>query len=465
MVGLGHDMIVTALACICEYKYGVTIDSLDIRHYSHECAENRLGREVPFSGGKMPSQIESESPFQRRPLNEILADPNSRRPATVVCYDQRGSTRAKLTKSEAEWVAQAVKVFDTILDIAQDERPGVAWSFVGDGLMLFYDGDDEATAATQTAIRVQERLAELNRPAANGALLGVIDVKVSVGASTGEPWWFETTPGHPNVIGTCADTAARLCGAATPQAILIDDETASVMNPRRLDSLYGKATGRTPGQYLGDKQHAALKGITDPVGYQEILWEQQRFGVRSEMATPPAGPSEPVVPVYPAPAAPAPAAELRAVGDTRPEKLTGKIKFFSLEKNFGFIISASGEQFFFARSLLSYPDDAGDLEADDEVAFMALPAVSKGKSRRAGAVLVIDDYAEAVLVVAPSDQRRHGWLEIKDDEDHRWLLYMPAPAGDMSFSKGQELEFKVVMGPRGPEATEVTVPTEGEAAA
>ena len=32
-----------------------------------------------------------------RPLNEILADPNSRRPATVVCYDQRGSTRAKLT--------------------------------------------------------------------------------------------------------------------------------------------------------------------------------------------------------------------------------------------------------------------------------------------------------------------------------------------------------------------------------
>lgn len=411
----------------------------------------------------MPSQLEDTPPFQRRPLNEILADPNSRRPATVACYDQRGSTLAKLTKSEAEWVAQAVKVFDTIVDIAQDECPNVAWSFVGDGLILFYDGDDEATPATQTAMKVQERLAELNRPAANGALLGVIDVKVSVGISTGEPWWFETTPGHPNVIGTCADTAARLCGAATPQAILIDDETASVMNPRRLDSLYGKATGRTPSQYLGDKQYVALKGITDPVGYHEILWEQQRFGVRSEMATPPAGPPEAadLAPVYPTPAAPPAVAELRAVGDTRPEKLTGKVKFFSVEKNFGFITSAGGEEFFFARSLLSYPEDAGDLKADDQVAFMALPPLKNGRNRRAGAVLVIDDYAEAVLVVAPNDQRRHGWLEIKDDEDHRWLLYMPASAGGMSFSKGQELEFKVVIGSRGgPEATEVAVPSQ-----
>lgn len=413
----------------------------------------------------MSSQPGAQSPVQRRPLNEILADPNSRRSATVACYDQRGSTRAKLTKSEAEWVAQAVKVFDTILDIAQRDCPTVAWSFLGDGLMLFYDGDDEATAATQTAIKVQERLAELNRPAANGALLGVIDVKVSVGISTGEPWWFETSPGHPNVIGTCADTAARLCGAATAQAIFIDDETASVMNPKRLDSLYGRATGRTPQQYLGDKQHAALKGITDPVGYHEIVWEQQRFGVRSEMATPPSGPGEPAGRAVARPDSPSTPAcpagnDLRAVVDTRPEKLTGKMKFFSQEKNFGFITTASGEEFFFARSLLVYPDDAGDLKAGDEVAFMALQPISSGKSRRAGAVLVVDDYANAVLVVAPNDQRRHGWLEIKDDEDHRWLLYMPAPTEEMSFSKGQELDFKVVIGPRGPEATEVTLPSQ-----
>jgi class 3 adenylate cyclase/cold shock CspA family protein len=408
----------------------------------------------------MSSQTEEQARTQRRPLNEILADPSSRRPATVACYDQRGSTRAKLTKSEAEWVAQAAKVIDTILGVAEEDCPSVAWSFTGDGVMLFYDGDEEATTAVKTAIRVQERLAKLNRPA-DGALLGVIDVKVSVGIATGEPWWFETTPGHPNVIGTCADIAARLCGAATAQAIFIDDETASVMNPKRLHSLYGAAIGRTPLQYLGDKQHAALKGINDPVGYHEILWEQQRFGVRSEMATPPSGAPQAVEGKG---SGGMPGAALRPV-DGRPEKLTGDIKFFSPEKGFGFITGHTGEEFYLTRSLLVYPDDADDLKAGDKVAFLAVPPTREGRNRRAGAVLVADDYATAALVAPPTEQRRHGWLEIKDQDGHRWLLYMAPTPNTARFAKGEELEFKVVIGTRGAEATEVDLPRRGEDAA
>jgi class 3 adenylate cyclase/cold shock CspA family protein len=400
----------------------------------------------------------NDTASRRRPLNEILADPRSRRAATVACYDIRDSTRAKLMKSESEWVAQSVKVIDTIVSVAEEDCPTVAWSFLGDGMMLFYDGDDLATKAVQTAIRVQERLAELNRPA-NGALLGVIDVKMSVGISTGEPWWFETTPGHPNVIGTCADTAARLCGAATAQAIFIDGETASVMNPKKLVSLYGIATGRNPSQYTGDKQSAALKGIPDPVAYHEVLWEQQRFGVRSEMATPSQGAG--------ATASAPPVVNLadRRAPEGRPEKVTGKVKCYNETKGFGFITAVSGEEFFFTRPLLVHPDVADDLRPGDGVAFVAVPANGEGKLRRAGAILLTDDYAVAKIEVAPTPERRYGFFEIVDREGHRWLLFVAANSCAGTVAKGDELEFKVVVGAKGPEATEIGRPAGGADAA
>lgn len=407
----------------------------------------------------MSSHESDSATSQRRPLNEILADANSRRAATVACYDQRGSTRAKLTKSEADWVGQSAKVIDTILGTAEVDRPGVAWSFTGDGVMLFYDGDDEATTAVKTAIKVQERLVELNRPS-DGALLGIIDAKVSIGIATGEPWWFETTPGHPNVVGTCADTAARLCGAATAQAIFIDGETASVMNPKRLVSLYGRATGRTPLQYLGDKQSAALKGISDPVGYYEVLWEQQTFGVRSEMATPLSGVGMPAIPNT---------SEVRSeAGSTsndRPEKLTGWVKCYEPDKGFGFIRASTGEEFYFARPHLVHEEDAEDLRVGDAVAFMAVPTLGDGKHRRAGAILIAEDYSLGKLEVTPTSERRYGWLEVKDQQGHRWLLFASATSFSGNFAKGDELEFKVVIGARGPQATEVDRPTGGADAA
>ena len=105
-----------------------------------------------------------------------------------------------------------------------------------------------------------------------------------------------------------------------------------------------------------------------------------------------------------------------------------------------------------------------DLKPGDDVAFMAVPPVNKGKNRRAEAVLVVGDYAEATLVAAPNDQRQYGWLEIKDGEGHRWLLYMRASATHPAFLKGQPLEFKLVIGSRGPEATEVTLPSQEDVA-
>jgi class 3 adenylate cyclase/cold shock CspA family protein len=399
-----------------------------------------------------------KGPVSHRPLNEIFADNTSRRAATVVCFDQRGSTHAKITKSESDWVAQTIKVYDTILTRARKYCPDVASSFTGDGMMLFYDGDDYATVAVQTAIEVQEELARLNRPA-NNALVGVIDVKVSVGIASGDPWWFETAPGHPNVIGTCADIAARLCNAATPQAILIDEETASVMNPKKIVSKHGEAEGRTPQQYVGDKQHLALKGIPDPVGYFEVLWEQQRFGVRSEMATPPSDQEKHTVD-----SPPVLKASLHAVGTRAPEKATGKIKCFSAEKGFGFITTSTGEDLYLSPSLLVYPEEAKELRVGDMVVFTIVEPAVEGRNRRAAAVLVVGEEAEATLVAVPNEQRRHGWLKIEDQRHNYWLLYASAPDLPDGVRRGDNVVFTLEVGPAGAKAVGLALAEDEESA-
>lgn len=417
-------------------------------------------------GAGDPHSFSIPGEFQpnRRLLREVFGDESSRRYGTFVCVDQRGSTRAKLVKSEATWVSENGRVWDTIISNAIELCSEVSYSFTGDGAMLFFDGEDHANVAAQIAVKIQEVLASLSRPA-DGALLGIIDVDVAIAITSGPAYWFEVA-GMANAIGVCVDRAARLCGAATARAIFMDDETFSVMNTNKIKSAYGVASHRTPQQYAGDKQYVGLKSIAEKVGYYEILWEKQRFGVRSEMASPggeggsPDGGSSgastaPVRPLQPV----NPAGSAGRVG----EKLTGRVKFYDTTKSYGFIVANDGEDFFFAPNLMAYDEDVTKMSEGIRVAFIAVAPSPKGKNLRAGAILVEGEIADGEIVAIPTTQRPYGWIEVKDQLGNVRVVYASA-ASLQGLSKGQQVSFKLGMNSRGAVALDIAE-TEDEDAA
>src|SRR5438105_4186060 len=92
------------------------------------------------------------------------------------------------------------------------------------------------------------------------------------------------------VLGTIVfvdvvDTASRLCDVASPQAIFVDEDTVASAQMNRVSGNIGRGLDRTPSEYQGSLERTSLRGFPGPVGYYEIKWDQQLFGLKSRVMT------------------------------------------------------------------------------------------------------------------------------------------------------------------------------------
>lgn len=397
--------------------------------------------------------------YPLRPLRDTFADTEaSLKKGIVAFYDQRDSTAAKINKPESAWVTETAFLYDTIILTGQSLYPGVVWNVLGDGVVLFYPDPHAALAALQTAVAVLEIIEKANRPLSDGDK-GSIDMQLSVGIGSGYLRWFQAPGGAANAIGVVADRAARLCSAASPQALFIDSATASATNFLEVESELGRAMGRSVDEYQGEKQTVVLKGIKDPVAYFEVMWGRQRFGVKSEVLTVAEERATAAVdkvvrakqssnPTRPMPG--------RALSTTQGEKLTGAVKNWDGQRSFGFITADSGEDLFFARNLMVHPEDIDKVVPGTKVAFTAIEASTEGKNRRAAAVLVAGEYADGQVAKIPSEGTPYGWIVCADQGGHKRFVHATATEIP-GFKVGDEVSFKLVIGNRGAGAVDVAL--------
>ncbi len=352
---------------------------------------------------------------------EAFASPQSRMYRTVVVVDVIESTAMKEQQPEVTWLNSLGWMYDTVTAIMTEAVPDVAVKYLGDGIMLAV-GTDYTTDAVNAAIRVQEAIAEAGR--GSGGARGVIDFTCSLGISTGAVVGFTTPSGSPDYVGAVVDKAFRLCSAANAKAIFVDTATVGAANMMRIRSVFGAAIRRTSDQYQGQVQKTPLKGFDQPVFYHEILWDQQLYGVKSETVTdntdrlrtaPPTGPAR----------SQKPPADLPIPKPARTERHRGAVTNWRPEQGFGFVRDPlTGEDFFFTRKHLVYPDDAEKLAPGKEVAFVAIGTADSGRRRQAGALLVAGEPADGPLVALPAD-RPYGWIKVEDEPGHSHLVFVP----------------------------------------
>jgi class 3 adenylate cyclase/cold shock CspA family protein len=386
-------------------------------------------------------------------LREAFANAACRGHGTFLFVDQVNSTLRKTTTPESAWLPQLGFMYDTITTLvygngvgspAPDDSSEVHIKFLGDGVLVSYDGDDSALLAIQTAIQIQEIFAAA-ATMVDGAM-GSIDFNVSIGIASGLAHRFRAPNGSIDHAGLTVDRAARLCAAASPKAVFIDKATQDAANFLRVKSKMGEVFNRTAAEYAGDKQTAALKGMQQPVEYFEVLWEKQLFGLKSAAVTlsTTSAPTTSGAPVVSLPT--------EAKGAGRFERIVGEVKYWAKGKPFGFVTSSAGEDFYCAPNLLVYAEDVEKMTAGTKVAFIALEPIAEGRARRAGALLLAGEPADGTLVSVPTKERNYGWVEVKDGAGNGQLVFMPAGPSTAHLAKGDTVSFMLEVTAKGARA-------------
>lgn len=141
----------------------------------------------------------------------------------------------------------------------------------------------------------------------------------------------------------------------------------------------------------------------------------------------------------------------------------GEVTCWQPDRGYGFICdTATGESFWFSPERLVYSDSAENLAVGTKVAFVAVGAAKGRKSRQAGAILVVGERADGLLVSQPTG-RPHGWVRVEGEQGNRQLVYVPRR--ELSGCKvGDILTFTVAANDKGSFASRVERLAEDEAA-
>lgn len=182
-----------------------------------------------------------------------------------------GST-SKDSGSQAEWLTTFEWFYQAIEEVvAESGDAGHVVKFVGDGVLLAYQ-PSQAHAAINDAIRLLEKL-KLQRQHS------LVRFDVSIGITYGEVRTWPHRDGSVDYLGPAVDRAFRLASVAAGNALLVDSPTCSAANTFAVKSQVGRATSRTPDEYLGERRETELKGFTKTTKYHEILWDDIRHGL------------------------------------------------------------------------------------------------------------------------------------------------------------------------------------------
>lgn len=204
------------------------------------------------------------------------ASGNADRPIKVILFaDLSGSTEMKGKLGEVAWLPTLGKFLDITSD-AITGHGGTVVKYLGDGAMAAFDGEHAAEAIC-TGIQIQEMLRSAK---AQGWLN---DCVATVGIATGRVVEFKAPGGGLDYVGSVVDLAARLCGAAGPQAVWVDSATVASANMNKVSSELGRAHQRSPEDYLSDEWKVQLKGFAKPVKYREVVWHAKPFGPTNEV--------------------------------------------------------------------------------------------------------------------------------------------------------------------------------------
>ena len=176
---------------------------------------------------------------------EVSLEAMPTRTITLLFCDLVGST-ALLTRLGDEKGNEVRRDHLAALRDALGRHGGTEVKSLGDGLMVAFSSAADAVAA---AVAMQRSIARLGRRDSSVSL--ALRVGVSIGESTQEDDdWF----------GTPVVEAARLCAAAEPGQILVNELVLAVMRALR-----------TPG--YESRGPMALKGLADAVSVWSVSWE------------------------------------------------------------------------------------------------------------------------------------------------------------------------------------------------
>lgn len=204
-------------------------------------------------------------------IYDSITSPEFDTEGTILVLDISNSTKMKEESEEVSWLGNYAKAFDVI--VSEIPESGHVVKYLGDGLMLYF-GEDQHTDAINSAIRVQEKIENLNEQ-------NVINCMFSAGLASGGFKKIPINNGKYDYLGQVVDRAFRLCSAAMPKGIFVDTETVGAANITRISSEVGAVLRRTPTEYVGKPEAIPLEGFGKLVDFHEIFWGRDRYGVKA----------------------------------------------------------------------------------------------------------------------------------------------------------------------------------------
>jgi adenylate cyclase len=153
----------------------------------------------------------------------------TRRVITAMFTDIRNFTSV----AETQWPEEVVVTLNHYLDVQTKlihDCGGVVDKFIGDGIMSFFTGNDMVANSLKAAVKIQQEVDLMNkRRKKNNEIVLEIGIGISTGVavmgSIGSADRMDYT-----AIGDTVNLAARLCGVAGPNEILVSETVVTRMN-------------------------------------------------------------------------------------------------------------------------------------------------------------------------------------------------------------------------------------------
>jgi len=153
----------------------------------------------------------------------------TRRVITAMFTDIRNFTSV----AETQWPEEVVVTLNHYLDVQTKvihDCGGVVDKFIGDGIMSFFTGNDMVANSLKAAVKIQQEVDLMNkRRKKNNEIVLEIGIGIATGVavmgSIGSADRMDYT-----AIGDTVNLAARLCGVAGPNEILVSETVITRMN-------------------------------------------------------------------------------------------------------------------------------------------------------------------------------------------------------------------------------------------
>lgn len=333
------------------------------------------------------------------------------------------SLRAR--EAEAVWLSTYAWFLDTLAE--NIDREGTFVKCWGDGALYVFE-HQHVSEGINAAILIQEALAA-------GQFARKVACSASLGLAGGEMVRFTTPAGSIDYVGGAIDRAVALATVATPKAIVVEAPLLAGAALGRIRSRVGETRQppRAPEEYTGRAQRVTVAGLSAPLEFHEIIWDQQPAAPRVRPAIAPA-----IAPV---------AGSLDEAALAAADRQTGTVRRWDKKKGQGFIISRDGEFFYVDRRYTAGPPE---LDPGAKVFFTPRAALIEGKNRVAGCVLALGQSMQGKVVRV--GKKGFGFVEVADSCGNAQRLFMFLGDNRDGIGGGDSVAFVVGENDRGPVA-------------